>query len=169
MSETDSSNFDPTKLYQRRQEVLGELGRLDLEFEKRRSARRRRVKQEELEWHHASEMNPTSCDIELCQIISPELGFDIMNMHMLKIRIPPRTEAGKYHRHGDAIKYYLTGKAVEYIGDEVYEVSAGDFVHIPANVLHGTQNPFDETCEILAVQQFPGTYLQVPAPFIWDE
>lgn len=167
MTEPDYSGLDATRLYQRRQEILGELGRLDLEFENRRQQRRRLARASDLEWHAASEMNPTNAVIELCQIISPELGFDILNMHMFKIRIPPRTEGGKYHRHGDAIKYYVSGQAVEYIGDEVYEVKAGDYVHIPANVLHGTQNPYDETCEILAVQQFPGTYSQVPAPFIW--
>ena len=163
----DLASYDATRLYQRRQELLGELGQLDLEFEKRRQEKRRHVKAADLEWHAASEMNPTKAAIELCQIVSPELGFDIFNMHMFKIRIPPHTEGGKYHRHGDAIKYYLSGRAVEYIGDEKYEIEAGDYVHIPANVLHGTQNPFDEVCEILAVQQFPGTYSQVPAPFIW--
>ncbi len=167
MQEHDLSALSPTELYQRRQEILGILGQLDLEFENRRRQRRRVARQDDLVWKRASELNPTKADIELCQIVSPELGFDILNMHLFKIRIPPRTEGGKYHRHGDAIKCYLTGRAVEYIGDEVYEVSAGDFLHVPANVQHGTQNPFDEPCEILAVQQFPGTYSQVPAPFMW--
>lgn len=161
------SELDPTALYGRRQALLGELGELDLEFDRRRQAKRRLIRSDELAWKPASEMNPTASSIELCQIVSPEMGFDIYNMHMFKIRIPPRTEGGKYHRHGDAIKHYLSGRAIEIIGDETYEVAAGDFIHIPANVLHGTQNPFDEPCEILAAQQFPGTYSQVSAPFIW--
>lgn len=169
MSErADISKLSPSELYARRQALLGELGDLDLEFEARRSQRRRVVRADELQWQSVSELNPTSQNIELCQIVSPELGFDIFNMHLFRIRIPAHTEGGKYHRHGDAIKYYVSGRAIELIGDERYEVSAGDYVHIPANVYHGTQNPFDEPCEILAVQQFPGTYTQVPAPFMWE-
>lgn len=165
----DLGQLDATELYGRRQALLGELGQLDLEFERRRAAKRRHVRADELTWTPASKMNPTTAAIELCQIVSPELGFDIYNMHMFKIRIPPRTEGGRYHRHGDAIKHYLSGRAIEMIGDETYEVEAGDFIHIPANVVHGTQNPFDEPCEILAAQQFPGTYTQVSAPFMWGE
>jgi mannose-6-phosphate isomerase-like protein (cupin superfamily) len=167
-SEEDLSALDATQLYARRQDILGELGHLELEFEKRRAQKRRLVRSDELQWKAASEMNPTKASIQLCQIVSPELGFDILNMHMFRIRIPAHTEGGKYHRHGDAIKYYVRGRAVEMIGDETYEVGPGDYIHIPANVYHGTQNPFDEECEILAVQQFPGTYSQFPAPFMWE-
>ncbi len=148
----DLSKLSPAELYQARQVALDTVGRLDLEFEQRRSEKRRLIRASELEWVPASALNPTGAQIELCQIISPEMGFDILNVHMFKIRIPPHTEGGRYHRHGDAIKYYLEGKAVEYIGDEEYEVEAGDFIHIPANVMHGTQNPFDEPCVILAAQ-----------------
>lgn len=168
MEEDGLEALDSTSLYGRRQGLLDQLGRLELEFQRRRQQKRRLARAQDIVWKPVSEMNPTSANIELAQIISPELGFDIYNMHMFKIRIPPRTEGGAYHRHGDAIKFYLSGRAIEIIGDDSYQVAAGDYIHIPANVLHGTQNPFDEPCEILAVQQFPGTYSQVPAPFIWD-
>ena len=168
MDEAELQDLDPTTLYGRRQRLLDEVGRLELEFQRRRGEKKRLARADEIVWKPCSDMNPTSADIELAQIVSPELGFDIYNMHMFKIRIPPRTEGGAYHRHGDAIKYYLSGRAVEIIGDDKYEVAAGDYIHIPANIMHGTQNPFDEPCEILAVQQFPGTYSQVPAPFLWD-
>lgn len=159
-------DLSPRDLYKRRQEALAEVGKLDLEFNRRRREKRRLVKSSELEWHNASDMTPTEAPIRICQIVSPELGFDIYNVHMFMLEIAPGGEGGSYHRHGDAIKQYLSGRAVEIIGDERYEVEAGDFIHIPANVWHGTQNPYDEPVRILAVQQFPGTYSQVAAPFI---
>lgn len=166
LTQEEIENLEPKDLYRNRQEMLGQLGKLELEFERRREQKRRHVKQSELEWHDASEMTPTNAPIRICQIISPELGFDIYNVHMFMLEIAPNSEGGSYHRHGDAIKHYLSGRAVEVIEGERYEVEAGDFVHIPANMWHGTQNPYDEPCRILAVQQFPGTYSQVAAPFI---
>lgn len=158
----------PTALYRRRQEVLEELGYLELEFDRRRAQKRRLVKESELTWFMANDLTPTAVPIKFCPIISPELGFDIYNFHMFMLEVPPNGDPNNtsYHRHGDAIKYYLSGRALERVGDETYEVSAGDFVHIPADVWHGTVNPFDEPVRILAVQQFPGTYSQHSTPFI---
>lgn len=154
------------KLYRRRQEILGELGKLDLEIQERQNQKRRLIRQEELIWLDASEMTPTRMPVRACEIVSPVLGFDIYNMHMFMLEIAPGGEGGRYHRHGDAIKHYLSGRGIEIIGEEEYQVEAGDFIHIPANVWHGTQNPYDEPCRILAVEQYPGTYTQIPAPYL---
>lgn len=166
MDKDDLSRLDPIALYKTRQGLLQQLGWLDLEMDKRRQQKRRHVKASELVWHNASDVTPTEWAQGLCQIISPELGFDIHNMHMFMLEIPPHFESDNYHRHGDAIKHYLSGKAVEIIDGQRYEADPGDFIHIPANEWHGTINPYDEPARILAVQQFPGTYTQRVAPFI---
>ena len=170
--EPDLTAVSGTKLYRMRQQVLSDLGKLDAELNERRSARRRHVKQSDLVWTQPEDMSAEQAErlasrgISHCQVISPELGFDIYNMHMFLLELAPHSEGGAYHRHGDAIKYYLSGRAVELVGDERFEVEAGDFMHIPANTWHGTQNPYDEPVRMLAVQQFPGTYVQTPAPFL---
>jgi quercetin dioxygenase-like cupin family protein len=164
--DNELASLSPTALFHRRQEMLNHLGKVDLEFDRRREQGRRHVKSDELQWVNANQITPTEADIKFCPIISPELGFNIHNIHMFMLEIAPNSEGGSYHRHGDAIKHYISGRGVEIIGGERYEVEAGDFIHIPANVWHGTQNPYDEPCRILAVQQFPGTYSQISAPFI---
>lgn len=155
-----------SELYRQRQVLLGELGRVDIEMDRRRAGQRRLVKSSELEWVEGKSMNPTSSANKICQIISPELGFDIHNFHVFMIEVPPFTEHGTYHRHGDAVKYYLSGRGVEIVDGEPYEVEAGDFLHVPANVWHETTNPYDEPCRFLAAQQLPGTYSQIPAAFL---
>jgi quercetin dioxygenase-like cupin family protein len=161
-------DLTPTALYRKRQELLEEIGFLELEFDRRRAEKRLLVKEADLTWFMTNELTPTAAEIKFCPIISPEQGFDIYNFHMFMLEVPPHGDPAKaaYHRHGDAIKYYLSGRALERIGDETFEVEAGDFIHIPANAWHGTVNPYDEPVKILAVQQFPGTYSQYSAPFI---
>ncbi len=67
--------------------------------------------------------------------------------------------------HGEAIKYYLSGRGVEVIGGNRYEVEPGDLCFIPHHVWHGTQNPGPEPLRFLAVVQQVGTPLQVPIVF----
>jgi mannose-6-phosphate isomerase-like protein (cupin superfamily) len=97
-------------------------------------------------------------------IIGPEIGFNIHNFHVFT---SGRAAGGdRYHTHGDAVKFYVRGRGYETIGDQRFAVKVGDFVHVPANVWHGTENPYDEPLVFLAAQQFPGTYRQVPTPFV---
>ena len=97
-------------------------------------------------------------------IIGPELGFNIHNFHIFTTGRAGGSE--RYHTHGDALKFYFKGAGYELVGEERFEVKVGDFCHVPANVWHGTENPNPEPLVFLAAQQFPGTYRQVPTPFI---
>lgn len=97
-------------------------------------------------------------------IIGPELGFNIHNFHVFTSG--RAAGADRYHTHGDAVKFYVRGGGYEIIGDQRFPVKVGDFVHVPGNVWHGTENPGDEPLVFLAAQQFPGTYRQVPTPFV---
>jgi quercetin dioxygenase-like cupin family protein len=162
---SDLKDLSPMELYHRRISALGELGRLDLEMARRQTGRRH-LRADELEWVASADATVTASTNRYCQVVSPELGFDIHNIQMFMVEIAPGTTKGTHHRHGDAIKHYLSGRAIEHVGDEVFEVAAGDFLHVPANAWHETLNPYDEPCRFLAAQQFAGTYTQVPTPFL---
>jgi mannose-6-phosphate isomerase-like protein (cupin superfamily) len=97
-------------------------------------------------------------------IVGPEMGFNVHNLHIFTSGRAGGSE--RYHTHGDALKYYIKGGGQELIADERFDVKVGDFCHVPANVWHGTENPNPEPLVFLAAQQFPGTYRQVPTPFI---
>ena len=97
-------------------------------------------------------------------IVGPELGFNVHNLHVFTSGRAGGSE--RYHTHGDALKYYIKGGGQELIGDDRFDVKVGDFCHVPANIWHGTENPHPEPLVFLAAQQFPGTYRQVPTPFV---
>ncbi len=97
-------------------------------------------------------------------IVGPELGFNVHNLHVFTSGRTGGSE--RYHTHGDALKYYIKGAGKELIGDVRLDVKVGDFCHVPANIWHGTENPHPEPLVFLAAQQFPGTYRQVPTPFV---
>jgi len=99
-------------------------------------------------------------------IVGPERGFGIYNFHLFTSGRAAGSD--RYHTHGDAVKYYVSGHGFEVIGELRFEVKAGDFMHVPANVWHGTENPSDEPLVFLAAQQFPGTFRQVPSPFVHE-
>lgn len=166
MPDVDPTTLSAADLSLRRYELLAEVGYLDLEMERRRAQKRIHVPASESRFQAESNLRPTALPIKVWRSISPELGFDVHTMYSFIAEIPPRTEGGRYHRHGEAIKYYLSGRAVELVGDEEYQVGPGDFIFIPANTWHGTQNPYDEPVRFLAVAQLPGTCVQKAAPFI---
>lgn len=97
-------------------------------------------------------------------IVGPELGFNVHNLHVFTSGRAGGSE--RYHTHGDALKHYVKGGGQELIEDARFDVKVGDFCHVPANVWHGTENPNPEPLVFLAAQQFPGTYRQVPTPFV---
>jgi mannose-6-phosphate isomerase-like protein (cupin superfamily) len=132
------------------------FGRLSLELQRRRQAKRLHVPAEEA---RVAEAGPNQR-----MIVGPELGFDIYNFHIFTSGRAAGSD--RYHTHGDAVKYYVAGRGFEVIGDRRFEVNVGDFMHVPANVWHGTENPYDEPLVFLAAQQFPGTLRQVPTPFV---
>ena len=62
-------------------------------------------------------------------------------------RVPPGKESFIYHTHHceEEFIYILSGRGVAEIGDQEYEVAAGDFMAFPTpSVGHHLRNPFDE-------------------------
>ena len=159
----------PGELVHRRNLILNQFGRFELEFDHRRSENKLMAKGSEIQWESASSVHPTQQEGHLlARIISPELGFNIHTFRVFKRQIGGGGVDGAYHTHGDAVKYYLEGEGKEIIGDEEYEVKAGDMAFIPANIWHGTENTGEGPMVFVAFHQLPGTHLPVPAPWQYD-
>ncbi|MFQ6026355.1 MAG: cupin domain-containing protein [Dehalococcoidia bacterium] len=158
LSEGELGKLPPWQLYLRYLAEQMEFGRVALEMQRRRQQKRLHLPAEEaplMEWgpgrHH---------------IMSPELGFDIYSFQLFMEHVPGGTEQDQGQISGDAIRYYLSGRGVEMIGDQRIEVTAGDFTCIPAGTRHDTSNPYPEPLRFLCWQQIPGTYLQVHTPYL---
>ncbi|MBI4527584.1 MAG: cupin domain-containing protein [Deltaproteobacteria bacterium] len=138
-------------------ELQWHFGRVALEVQRRRNQKRLYVP--------AEESRLGGGDLSKRLIIAPELGFDIYAFYVFTDGIAARTER-QDQIEGDTVKYYLSGRGVDVIGDQRIEVKAGDFIHIPANTWHRMENPNNEPLRFLAWQQIPGTFRQRPAPSI---
>lgn len=161
LKEEDLGKLEPETLHSLLLEKETLFAKASQELQRRRTQKRIHVPAEEAplqEWDTGNHA-----------VIAPELGFDIYNIHLFVAGPQPKVEQGLYHTHGDAVKFYLRGRGYEIIGDQRFEVKAGDFLHVPANIWHGTQNPYDEPLRFLAAQQYPGTFRQTPTPFIWRD
>ena len=158
--------LSPAQLAQRRDTILRGFGRIEEEFDRRRRENRLLAKAADIRWESASAVHPTQQEgHRLARIISPELGFNIHTFRVFQREIGGGGVEGAYHTHGDAVKYYLHGKGKEIIGQEEYQVEAGDLAFIPANIWHGTENTGQEPMVFIAFHQLPGTHLPVPAPW----
>lgn len=163
-SKVNLAGMDERELYRYRTEVVEHFSKIEMELEQRRQQNRHHLRGSEVDWQPiAPWISSLKTEIEWKPLIMPERGFPAYNFYSFMLKIPPRSRSKKYHVHGQAIKYYLKGRGIEHIGDQTYEVEAGDFMLVPANVWHGTENPTDEPIEIYGVQMVDGTYVQVPA------
>jgi len=144
-------NWSPSELRDARSGLLKEWSNLEGELDNRRAQGRHVMRIEEQDWSeegfHIKLTGPAG---KGAPIITPELGFNVHNVGLSLLEVPPGSEEGAYHTHGEAIKYYISGEGIEIIGDKTYKVKAGDCVFIPANVWHGTQNNGTEPIRIAA-------------------
>jgi len=155
--------LEPAQVDELNRELQWYFGRVALEAQRRRGQKRLHVPAEKaplMEW------GPGQAHM----IVGPEYGFDIYTFHIFLVAAPPggRATEERGHFHGDAVKYYISGHGYELIGDQRFEVKAGDFMHIPAYIWHLTVNGSqEEPLRYLAAQQFPGTYRLVSTPWQW--
>jgi len=149
-------------LIHEKKRLLEKVGAIDEQLSALRAQQRHVTRGTEVMWEEIRSIDTEGAPLRMALAVSPHLGFDANSMRAAFIEIPPHSEEGAYHRHGEAVKFYLSGHGVEKIGDKVYEVEAGDIVFIPANVWHGTQNPTDVPLRIFAVSQALGATLDVP-------
>ncbi len=166
MATEDFSKMTQSQLTKRRYELVMELGQFELELERRKQQKKIHIPASEIVWEKAKDILPTSIEATFAMLIAPELGFDTATMEAFLANVPPKFAIGLSHSHGDAIKYYLSGRAIELVGDKEYHVGPGDVIFIPANTWHGTQNPYDEPVHFFAVAQLAGNHVQRAAPYI---
>ena len=154
------------ELERKRHHLIWELGKIEEELDKRREQEKKVTRAEDQEWIGSGNLHGTrDMGMRIARLVTPELGFKVYTMRAFLAELAPGKEEGAYHSHGEAIKYYLSGEAEEIIGDERVKVKAGDCAFIPANTPHGTQNTSSKPARFLAVVQYPGTSLQIPAYF----
>ena len=73
------------------------------------------------------------------------MGFKRIGVHLFLI--PPGKESFVYHSHQgeEEFVYILSGRGIAEIGDQTYEVAAGDFIGFPTpSVGHHLRNAGDE-------------------------
>ncbi len=155
MANEDPAAMDSATLYSWRQHLLHELGVLDDEFNLRRKAKNYLVPPDQDPWE-------TPADSQTVTLIAPELGFDIHTLQLSVRVVPPGHTDDTFHRHGEAVHYYLSGQGDQIVGEETIAVETGDLVFIPAGTAHGIKNSADGPMRVLVAEQLPGTYLQRP-------
>lgn len=89
-----------------------------------------------------------------------EAAITLPDMWSGLVHTEPGVTSG-WHHHGDhdSIAYLLSGAAKFEFGPdgtETVEAEAGDFVHIPADVVHREGNPSDATATIVLVRRGTG-------------
>ena len=155
MENQDPAAMDSATLYSWRQHLLHELGVLDDEFNHRRKAKNYLVLREEVPWE-------TPAENQTVTLIAPELGFDIHTLQLSVRVVPPGHTDDTFHRHGEAVHYYLSGEGDQIVEEESIAVETGDLVFIPAGTAHGIKNSAVGPMRVLIAEQLPGTYLQRP-------
>ncbi len=95
----------------------------------------------EIEFHHP--LNPNS-EIYL-RLLGNNVGFKRIGVSLA--RVPPGKESFIYHAHHNEEEwiYILSGRGIAEIGEEEYEVEAGDFMGFGLpQPPHHLRNPFSE-------------------------
>ncbi len=145
----------PVELARKRGDLVTEISRIEQELNRRRAADRHLMKASDVKWSDIKDTMGlhTKRSLKTASLVNPELGFNIHNFHVFLAELGPECTEGAYHKHGEAVKYYLEGEGIELVGDKRYEVKAGDAVFIPADTWHGTQNPGSKPLKFLAAAQ----------------
>ena len=67
--------------------------------------------------------------------------------------IMPPGQGHRFHRHpgSEEIIYFLSGRAVQWVGRERRVLGPGDMAHVPTDVVHATHNASDADLTFLAI------------------
>ena len=79
-------------------------------------------------------------------------GMASTDLLFVRVKIPPG-HAHKFHVHPkmEEILYVLSGTAAQWVEREKRLMVAGDSLHLPPGIAHGTYNGGDEVLDFLAV------------------
>jgi uncharacterized cupin superfamily protein len=90
--------------------------------------------------HH---QNPNA--VRHTRTLTDALGFEDMGVHI--VRVAPGADSSEHHFHeeDEEFLFVLSGRAIAYIGEDEFEIGAGDFMGFPKNSPpHYMHNPFDD-------------------------
>ena len=83
--------------------------------------------------------------VRMTRALSDAVGMKRIGIHL--VRLEPGRDSTEFHYHDsdEEFLYILSGRGIAEIGDERYEVEAGDFMGFEApSKPHAMTNPFDE-------------------------
>jgi len=94
---------------------------------------------------------------------------DNEKLALVRVHMPPGTGHG-FHTHPlmEEIIYVVEGRAEQWVDRQKCILKPGEIAHIPADVVHATFNPFDETMVFLAILS-PGTFEDPVVADVSDE
>lgn len=96
---------------------------------------------EEIEHQH--QFNPDA--IRLTKTLGTRTGLTRIGVHLVRLQTGRDSTQFHYHDSDEEFIYILAGKGIAEIGDESFEVGAGDFMGFPApSPAHNLRNPHDE-------------------------
>ena len=94
------------------------------------------------------ETNPWTHNEWLCR---PDL-VPAEKLLMVRATMPPgHCHPFHLHPHREEIIHVVSGRAEQWVGDEYRILGPGEIAHLPAGIVHGTFNPFDETLVFHAI------------------
>jgi len=110
------------------------------------------------------ETNPWTHNEWLCR---PDL-VPAEKLLMVRATMPPgHCHPFHFHPHREEIIHVISGRAEQWVGDEYRILGPGEIAHLPAGIVHGTYNPFDETLvfhAILSPAKLPDECAAAPDP-----
>jgi len=79
--------------------------------------------------------------VRMTNCLTDDLGFQDMGVHLVHIEPGKSSSEHHFHEEDEEFIYVLSGIAVSHIGEEQYNVGAGDFMAFPKNSpAHHMQN-----------------------------
>ena len=95
------------------------------------------------ERRHVHQFNDNA--VRMTRTLSEDAGLQRIGAHLVRIEPGRDTTTHHWHDADEEFIYILSGRAMARIGDEEFEVGAGDFMGFPApSPAHSMRNPFDE-------------------------
>lgn len=95
------------------------------------------------ERRHQHQFNDNA--VRMTRTLGVATGLERIGVHL--IRLAPGRDSTQHHYHDadEEFVYVVSGRGLAHIGDERWEVGAGDFMGFPApSPPHSLSNPFEE-------------------------
>ena len=88
--------------------------------------------------HNAAAVRHSTC-------LTDPLGFEDLGVHLVHLKPGDLSSEHHFHEVDEEFLYLLSGRAVAWIGEESFEVAAGDFLGFPkGSPAHHLHNPYDQ-------------------------